>query len=61
VLAEASTHDRTPIRRASVTLVGAGFRLRAKRFGETTYRLTGITRGEPTPSLFEPPAGVTVK
>ena len=31
------------------------------RSGETTYRLTGITRGEPNPSLFEPPAGVTVK
>jgi len=31
------------------------------RSGETTYRLTGITRGEPSPSLFEPPAGVTVK
>ncbi len=31
------------------------------RTGETTYRLTGITRGEPDPSLFEPPAGVTVK
>jgi hypothetical protein len=31
------------------------------RMGETTYRLTGIVRGEPDPSLFEPPAGVTVK
>jgi hypothetical protein len=31
------------------------------RAGETTYRLTGITRGEPSPSLFELPAGVTVK
>ena len=31
------------------------------RSGETTYRLTGITRGEPNPSLFEAPAGVTVK
>ena len=31
------------------------------RTGETTYRLTGIVRGEPDPSLFEPPAGVTVK
>ena len=31
------------------------------RSGETTYRLTGITRGEPSPSLFDPPAGVTVK
>jgi hypothetical protein len=28
--------------------------------GETTYRLTGIVRGEPDPSLFEPPAGVSV-
>ena len=27
------------------------------RTGETTYRLTGIIRGEPDPSLFEPPAG----
>lgn len=26
------------------------------RFGETTYRLTGITRAEPPPSLFEIPA-----
>jgi len=31
------------------------------RAGETTYRLTGITRGEPSPSLFELPAGVMVK
>lgn len=31
------------------------------RTGETTYQLTGIVRGEPSPSLFEPPAGVTVK
>jgi hypothetical protein len=31
------------------------------RSGETTYRLTGITRGEPNPSLFDPPAGVIVK
>ena len=31
------------------------------RSGETTYRLTGIVRGEPSPALFEPPAGVTVK
>jgi hypothetical protein len=31
------------------------------RSGETTYRLTGITRGEPNQALFEPPAGVTVK
>ena len=26
------------------------------RFGETTYRLTGIVRAEPAPSLFEVPA-----
>lgn len=31
------------------------------RAGETTYRLTGIVRGEPAAALFEPPAGVTVK
>jgi hypothetical protein len=31
------------------------------RSGETTYRLTGIVRGEPAPVLFEPPAGATVK
>ena len=31
------------------------------RSGETTYRLTGITRGEPDPSLFEAPAGVIIK
>jgi hypothetical protein len=31
------------------------------RTGETTYRLTGIVRGEPDASLFEPPAGVSVK
>lgn len=31
------------------------------RTGETTYRLTDIVRGEPDPSLFEPPAGVSVK
>jgi hypothetical protein len=31
------------------------------RSGETTYRLTGITRGEPDPSLFDLPAGVTIK
>ena len=31
------------------------------RSGETTYRLTGITRGEPEPSLFDLPAGVTIK
>jgi hypothetical protein len=31
------------------------------RSGETTYRLTGITRGEPDLSLFDLPAGVTIK
>jgi hypothetical protein len=31
------------------------------RSGETTYRLTTIARGEPIPSLFELPAGVTIK
>ncbi len=31
------------------------------RVGETTYRLTNISRSEPNPSLFEPPAGYTVK
>ena len=31
------------------------------RSGETTYRLTTIARGEPNPSLFELPAGVTIK
>ena len=31
------------------------------RFGETTYRLTGITRGEPDRSLFEVPSDYTVK
>ena len=31
------------------------------RAGETTYRLTGISRSEPNPSLFELPAGITVK
>lgn len=31
------------------------------RFGETTYRLTNISRDEPARSLFEVPAGYTVK
>lgn len=31
------------------------------RFGETTYRLTNITRDEPARSLFEVPAGYTIK
>ena len=31
------------------------------RTAETTYRLTDITRGEPDPSLFDLPAGVTIK
>ena len=31
------------------------------RFGETTYRLTNISRAEPDRTLFEVPAGYTVK
>ena len=31
------------------------------RSGETTYRLTDISRGEPDASLFDLPAGVTIK
>jgi TonB family protein len=31
------------------------------RFGETTYRLTNISRDEPAHSLFEVPAGYTVR
>jgi hypothetical protein len=31
------------------------------RFGETTYRLTNIVRGEPSPQLFEIPADFTVE
>ena len=31
------------------------------RFGETTYRLTNIVRGEPDPALFEVPADFTAK
>ena len=34
---------------------------RDPRFGDTTYRLTGITRGEPDKSLFEVPADYTVR
>jgi hypothetical protein len=30
------------------------------RFGETTYSLTNIQRGEPDPTLFQMPAGYTV-
>ena len=30
------------------------------RFGETTYRLTNITRAEPSPELFEIPADFTI-
>ncbi|MSO30284.1 MAG: hypothetical protein EXQ48_04965 [Acidobacteria bacterium] len=30
------------------------------RFGETTYRLTNITLGEPSPDLFEIPSDFTV-
>jgi len=31
------------------------------RVGETTYRLTNLSRTEPAKSLFELPAGVTIK
>ena len=31
------------------------------RFGETTYRLTNIARGEPSPSLFEVPSDFTIE
>jgi hypothetical protein len=31
------------------------------RMGETTYKLTNINRTEPVKSLFEVPAGYTVK
>jgi TonB family protein len=31
------------------------------RFGETTYRLTNVSRGEPDRALFEVPAGYTIK
>ncbi|MDT5293477.1 MAG: hypothetical protein QOJ76_357, partial [Acidobacteriota bacterium] len=31
------------------------------RFGETTYRLTNITRAEPAASLFQVPSDYTVK
>jgi hypothetical protein len=31
------------------------------RMGTTTYRLTNIVRGEPSPALVEPPADYTVK
>jgi len=34
---------------------------RDPRFGETTYRLTGIARGEPDKSLFEVPSDYTVR
>jgi hypothetical protein len=30
------------------------------RFGETTYRLTRLSRSEPSPQLFEIPAGFTI-
>jgi hypothetical protein len=36
-------------------------RHRDPRFGETTYRLTGITRGEPDKSQFEVPADYKVE
>jgi len=31
------------------------------RFGETTYRLQNITRGEPSPELFDVPADYTIE
>jgi hypothetical protein len=31
------------------------------RMGESSYRLTNIVRGEPDPSLFQVPAGFTIK
>jgi hypothetical protein len=31
------------------------------RMGETDYSLTNLSRSEPDASLFEPPAGYTVK
>jgi hypothetical protein len=31
------------------------------RFGETTYRLTNIQRGEPSPALFQVPSDYTLK
>jgi hypothetical protein len=31
------------------------------RFGETTYRLQNIARGEPSPELFEVPADYTIE
>ena len=31
------------------------------RFGETTYRLTNVTRAEPSPQLFEVPADFTIQ
>ena len=34
---------------------------RDPRFGETTYRLTGIARGEPDKSLFEVPSDYTIR
>ena len=34
---------------------------RDPRFGETTYRLTGIARGEPDKSLFDVPSDYTVR
>jgi hypothetical protein len=29
--------------------------------GESSYRLTNVVRGEPDPSLFQVPAGYTIK
>jgi hypothetical protein len=31
------------------------------RFGTTTFEMTGISRAEPDPSLFQVPADYTVK
>jgi hypothetical protein len=36
-------------------------RHRDPRSGETTYRLTNLSRSEPDRSLFEVPAGYTVQ
>lgn len=30
------------------------------RYGQTTFKLTNINRGEPDPSLFQPPADYQV-
>jgi hypothetical protein len=36
-------------------------KLNDPRIGETTHKLTNITRGEPDPTLFQVPAGYTVQ